>query len=223
MSGRIGRSVAFTWNSAAVNGVREKGVAANGAPINVGSDENSGWQTLLEAAGENSVTISLSGVTKSTALRDDWFAGTRTRAVSLAFPDGSTITGNFMIASYTENEPYNDASTFECELQSASAITCTPAAAPSNSVLPAISGIAQEGVTLTALPGTWSGGPTAYTYQWQSNDGGWGNISGATSATYVVQSGDVGNNLRCVVTATNAAGSDSATSAATDTVIAASS
>lgn len=90
---------------------------------------------------------------------------------------------------------------------------------PANTVLPAISGIAQVGETLTALEGAWSGAP-AFTYQWQEDDSGWGDIVGATGRTYAPVTGNVGNALRVVITATNGEGSDTATSAPTAEVLA---
>lgn len=218
MPGRIGRKVEFKWNSIAVPGVREKSAACNGAPINVSSDESDGWQYLLDEAGENAVTISISGVTKSTILKADWFAGTRTRDVTFTYPDGGVLAGSFFMASYSESEPYNEATTFESELQSSGEITYTPPAVPVNTVLPAVSGIAEEDEVLTALPGTWTGAPTSYTYQWQQDTAGNGsfvNISGATAATYTVVAGNVGNAIRVVVTGVNGAGSASANSGPT--------
>ena len=91
--------------------------------------------------------------------------------------------------------------------------------APENTVLPAISGIAQVGQTLTALEGSWTGAPS-FTYQWEEDDGGWAEISGATNRTYVPVVGNVGNALRVVVTGTNSEGSESATSAQTAEVLA---
>lgn len=91
-----------------------------------------------------------------------------------------------------------------------------PLSAPSNTLLPAIAGIAQQGVVLTALPGTWFGAST-FAYQWK-NEGA--DIVGATSQTYTPGAGDVGDNLSVVVTATNTAGSTSATSAETVGVLA---
>jgi hypothetical protein len=89
--------------------------------------------------------------------------------------------------------------------------------APSNTAAPAISGTAQIGQTLTASTGTWNSqtSPT-FAYQWQRCDTAGNNcasISGATSQTYTVQSGDANSTLRVVVTATNSSGTGSATSA----------
>jgi hypothetical protein len=90
------------------------------------------------------------------------------------------------------------------------------AAAPANTALPAITGTAQVGQTLTASTGTWTGSPTSYSYQWKR---GVTNV-GSNQNTYVPVSGDVGSTITVTVTATNAGGSASATSAATSTVTA---
>lgn len=88
---------------------------------------------------------------------------------------------------------------------------------PINTVAPAITGTVQVGQTLSCSTGTWDAAPASisYTYQWQLSGS---NIGGATSSTYVIQAGDVGGTLRCVVTATNAVGATSANSNTTITV-----
>jgi len=126
MPSYIGRQVALLWNSAAILGVREKGVNLNGEAIDVTSDENSGWQTLLTAAGQNSVEIALSGVSKDRTLRNEWHAGTRTRTASLTYPDGSILSGTFYLESFKEGNPYKDAGTFDATLKSSGAVTWTP-------------------------------------------------------------------------------------------------
>jgi hypothetical protein len=98
------------------------------------------------------------------------------------------------------------------------------ALAPSNTAPPVISGTAQDGQTLTASTGTWTGTPTiSYSYQWQScnsSGGSCSNVSGATGSTYTLGHGDVGTTLRVIVTATNSAGSATATSEASAVVVA---
>lgn len=82
-------------------------------------------------------------------------------------------------------------------------------APPVNTVAPAVSGTPAPGQTLTTTNGTWTGSPTSYTYQWK-RDGS--SIGGATNSTYVLTASENGTTVTCVVTATNAGGSASATS-----------
>ena len=81
---------------------------------------------------------------------------------------------------------------------------------PVNTVSPAITGTAQEGQTLSCSTGTWTGtAPITYTYQWYR---GASTIGSATNSTYTLVTADVGQNIKCTVTATNIAGSASADS-----------
>lgn len=93
---------------------------------------------------------------------------------------------------------------------------------PKNTSLPTISGTAQQGQTLTADPGTWTGTqPITFTYQWRRCDAGGNacsNIVGAVDKTRTATVADVGKTLRVVVTAKNADGSTDATSAPTGKV-----
>jgi hypothetical protein len=93
---------------------------------------------------------------------------------------------------------------------------------PQNTSPPTISGTAQQGATLTADPGTWTGTqPITFTYQWRRcnrNGGNCRNIAGAVDNTRVATAADVGRTLRVIVTAKNAEGSTDATSAPTAVV-----
>jgi hypothetical protein len=81
---------------------------------------------------------------------------------------------------------------------------------PVNTVAPAITGTAQEGQIVTCSTGTWTGTPTiTFAYQWKRNGS---NIGSATNSTYTLVTADVSQSITCQVTATNGAGSASATS-----------
>jgi uncharacterized repeat protein (TIGR01451 family) len=96
---------------------------------------------------------------------------------------------------------------------------------PVNTVAPVIGGVAQAGQTLTISQGTWTGAqPITYTYGWQSCSSAGANcvtISGQTTNTYSVNSGDIGKTLRAAVTATNSGGGTVFTTPATVVVAAA--
>jgi len=101
----------------------------------------------------------------------------------------------------------------------AATVVATAAAAgtaPSNTAPPTLSGTARIGETLTASQGTWNGTtPISYAYQWQrcdKNGAGCNAITGATSTSYTLTSADQDNTLRVRVTASNSAGSSTATS-----------
>lgn len=89
--------------------------------------------------------------------------------------------------------------------------------APANTTLPVIAGTAQVGQTLVVSNGLWTQNPTTYAYQWKSN----GVNVGTNQSSYLVQSTDLGHTITCVVSATGATGTGSATTAGTAAVIAA--
>src|SRR5256714_6297244 len=96
------------------------------------------------------------------------------------------------------------------------------AAVPNNTSPPTITGTAREGNTLTARNGSWANAPTSFTYQWQrcGADGtGCADITGAaTNQTYTVTSADADHTVRVQVTAKNADGQSTASSAPTAVV-----
>jgi hypothetical protein len=90
--------------------------------------------------------------------------------------------------------------------------------------IPAVSGTAASGATLTTTNGTWSGSGITYTYEWlrctTSSASTCSEIAGATARTYVLGSADVGKNVRSRVIATNNAGGSMAGANPTATIAA---
>jgi hypothetical protein len=102
------------------------------------------------------------------------------------------------------------------------------ATGPSNTAEPTISGQPEEGRTLSATPGSWNGTtPFSFAYRWVrcGTDGGLPDgsncvfIGGATKSKYQLVRADVGFRIRVRVTATNTAGSATAASNATQTIV----
>jgi hypothetical protein len=95
--------------------------------------------------------------------------------------------------------------------------------APTNTVPPNVSGTPVVGNELTATNGTWTGGATSFSLQWQRCPATTlvcVNIAGATGHTYGVRAADVGQRLRVRVTARNSSSSASADSDPTAVVTA---
>ena len=80
---------------------------------------------------------------------------------------------------------------------------------------PVLSGTATVGMQLSVSTGSWTYSPTRYAYHWlrcSATRGSCVAIS-ATTSTYTLKSADLGHTLKAKVTATNVAGSTSATTA----------
>jgi hypothetical protein len=167
------------------------------------------WYTVTVHAiingGSSTVEVTLNGVLVY-----------RTQAASLGVAGVSTV----QIGNDTPSQPF----TLAADSISVQNAVAAPSA-PVNTGSPGISGMPQDGQTLQATPGTWTGdAPIAYTYQWLRCGSSGGNcqpIGGATSATYAASTTDVGDTLRVVVTAENSVGTQSATSPPTIVVQAA--
>ncbi len=168
-----------------------------------------------------------------TASTGTW-AGTPPFKYTYQWDSCSLITGECnMIAGATSSTytagPLDVTNGLEVVVTATSAIGSTSATSPEtnavsallpqNTELPSITGQLLDGGLLKVLTGAWSGtGPLSYTYQWQkcNNTGGaCENITGAEAATFGLISSLVGDTIRVLVTATNSAGSTTATSPAT--------
>lgn len=108
-------------------GILSKDIKFNGEPIDITSDDDLGWRGLLEETGVKSIDASFEGVAKDTVIRTIVVNDQRMmNDVTLVFPDGGTIEGNFFLAAYGENGETNDKIQFSCELQSSGPMVYTP-------------------------------------------------------------------------------------------------
>ena len=132
MAATVGRNVTMTWGSDSppqgIAGVKEKSVTIAGEPIDITSDDDSGWRSLLTVPGQKQIDIKISGVTKDHLLLADWFNGNLTQEVILTYPDGAHISGSFYLSEYAEKASYKDAVSFDATLMSTGTIAYSPTA-----------------------------------------------------------------------------------------------
>lgn len=126
-----------------------------------------------------------------------------------------------------ENQVYLGGSFSTTEATAASGFAAFTIYGPLNSAVPTITGVAAEGQTLTEHHGSWTGSPTAYSYQWlrcvSNSFTPWLciPISGATGPSYTPTFSDVGAMLEVQETATNPEStSDPVSSVATVSIVA---
>ncbi len=158
---------------------------------------NTSAPTISGTAQEGSTVTASSGSWSGTSpitYRYSWSDGTTGQADSLSAADvGKTVTVTVTAT--------NSAGTGTATA-SIGPVAAAPLAPPSNTSPPTISGVAQQGNTLTASSGSWSGtSPITYQYSWSD---------GATGPTDSLSAADVGNVVSVTVTATNSAGTATA-------------
>jgi hypothetical protein len=141
-------------------------------------------------------------------------------AITASYVVGSADVGYKLTVAVTASNSMGSAT-------ASSASTPIVTGAPVDISPPTVSGTAEDGQTLTATTGTWSGyPPPSYGYQWDRCDTSGlmcTPIAGATTQNYGVTPVDVGATIRVLVTGTNTAGAGSASSAPTTVVGAANS
>jgi predicted secreted protein len=224
MSALAGRKVRVQVATTNVAGAQTDELVINREHIDITDKDDAGVRKLLDEIGTFSMSMTCSGILKDNSLIE-WGADSTEVLKTMTFViDGiGSYAGQFGMASFTQGgNDGAEAATFQATFESAGAVAFTALATPTNIILPAISGTVQDDETLTAFAGTWTGSPT-FSYQWQqdaSGNGVFANITGATGATFTPVTANVGNALRVIVTATNSAGTATATSAATVVVAA---
>ncbi|MBL4612138.1 MAG: hypothetical protein JKY91_00185 [Emcibacter sp.] len=127
MTGAASRDLLVEKNNVTLLGINSKSISIAKEPIDITTDEDNGYRTLLAQAGTKSLDISFSGVTKDTLLR----ALVMTEQsqlltdISIQYPPygaqaaGDTITGDFYFNGFTENGGGSDgAIEFDGTLQS---------------------------------------------------------------------------------------------------------
>lgn len=130
MAKAAGRLAVLSKNSVAIGGVRVSTISWAGESIDVTDKDSSGVVELLSVLATEQITLSVEGVTKDAVLRDIAFTpGTSKMLTDLSFEfadaltAADTITGNFLLTSYEESNPHDDACEFSAEFVSSGAWT----------------------------------------------------------------------------------------------------
>lgn len=108
---------------------RAKTITLGSESIDVTSDGDDGFRTLLSEPAQRSIDMSLEGV-----LRQDDFVGdlldpappSFLAEYTLVFPGIGSVTGDFFLSNFELGAPYNEAVTFSSTLESSGEWVFTP-------------------------------------------------------------------------------------------------
>ena len=128
MTAFVGRKATITKGATTIAAIRTRTVSINNEPVDITSDDDNGFRTLLQDPGTKTLDLSIEGVAKDATLLTSVMSTTDIiETLSILFPTIGTIAGDFVVASFEVAAPYNEAATFTASLQSSGAFTFTPA------------------------------------------------------------------------------------------------
>lgn len=121
MAEMLGRKVSISVGGTVVANARTKSLAINNTTINVTNDGDDGIQRFLDEMGEKSVEVSVDGLEIDDALLEISLGTDISTEIIFTYPT-YTITGTFVMPSYSQSLPYNEAVTFSASFSSSGAV-----------------------------------------------------------------------------------------------------
>lgn len=125
MAGANGRALQIKWDSVTLVGVRTKGWTATADLVDVTTDDDNGWRTLLATPGLRSVEVTVGGISSDQVLISEFFNGTgKTLTGELPTTTG-TISGTFYLSSFEQTGEHDGAVEFSATFMSSGVVAYT--------------------------------------------------------------------------------------------------
>jgi len=128
MAGHNGRELTIDWDSVTLVGVRTKGYTVTNDYVDVTTDDDEGWRTLLATPGLRSVEQTVGGITSDQVLLAAIMAANvsaETLTTNLPTSTGGSLEGSFLISSYEGTGEHDGAYEFTATFMSSGVITYT--------------------------------------------------------------------------------------------------
>lgn len=125
MSGASGRALQIKWDSVTLVGVRTKGWTATADLVDVTTDDDNGWRTLLATPGLRSVEVTVGGVSSDQVLINEFFNGTGETLTGELPTTTGTISGTFYLSSFEQTGEHDGAVEFSATFMSSGAVAYT--------------------------------------------------------------------------------------------------
>lgn len=134
MAGFNGRALTIDEDSTTLVGVRTRGFTVTNEYVDVTTDDDTGWRTLLADPGLRSIEITVGGITQDEVLLAEMMAANvATTPVQANLPTGTaggvttpgTLSGNWLISSYEQTGEHDGAAEFSATFMSTGQVTYT--------------------------------------------------------------------------------------------------
>ena len=128
MTAFVGRKAIFKKGLTTVAAVRTRSMTLGNEVVDITSDDDNGFRTMLADPGNKTLDLTVEGVFKDATMLTVAMSTTDImEGFSILFPTIGTLAGDFVVTSFEAGAAYNEAGTFSCSLQSSGAFTFTPA------------------------------------------------------------------------------------------------
>lgn len=121
----IGRALTISWDGTVLVGVRTKGYTVTNDYVDVTTDDDAGWRTLLATPGLRSLEVTVGGITGDQVLLAAMMQANitgETLVVNLPTSTG-TLTGTFLVSSYEESGEHTGSVEFTATFMSSGEVT----------------------------------------------------------------------------------------------------
>ena len=127
MAGANGRALQIKWDAVTLVGVRTKGYTVTNDYVDVTTDDDNGWRTLLATPGLRSVEVTVGGISSDQVLIAEMFKANITGeplVVELPTTTG-TLAGTFLCSSFEQSGEHDGAVEFSATFMSNGVVTYT--------------------------------------------------------------------------------------------------
>ena len=134
MAGFNGRELTIDWDGTTLVGVRTRGVTNSNEMVDVTTDDDNGWRTLLATPGVKSVEVTVGGISSDEVLLAEFYnASTTGETLQIDLPSSlasaGNISGTFHLASFEITGEHDGAVEFSSTFQSSGVVTYTASTA----------------------------------------------------------------------------------------------
>lgn len=127
MAGANGRALTIDWDTVTLVGVRTRGYSITNDYVDVTTDDDDGWRTLLADPGLRSMEVTVGGISSDQVLIAEIMKASITGeplAVQLPTTTG-TLGGTFLLSSFEQNGEHDGAVEFSATFMSNGEVTYT--------------------------------------------------------------------------------------------------